>query len=173
MHPVSAGTLPEQAYLRRYLHDGAYSDCYRTDVALAVSQAGYVEAFYTSWLFKLERWLLARLVARPSTDAQARQLSEGTLDRFAAWSVERQDGAQLLLCDFRGRTRSWLMAAPVPGEPARTRLYFGSAVVPLLDPASGRRSMGWVFSALLGFHRLYSRALLKAAARRLVRGRAA
>jgi hypothetical protein len=36
-----------------------------------VSQAAYVEAFYTGTVFKLERLLVAGFVARPSTDAQA------------------------------------------------------------------------------------------------------
>lgn len=168
MPAVCAGRLPEQAFLRRFQHDGAYTDCYHTEVARQISQADYIEAFYTSWLFKIERWLLARLVARPSTDAQARQLSEGTLDRFAAWSVERQDAEQLLLCDFRGRTRSWLMALPTPGEPSRTRLYFGSAVVAVRDSA-GRSRLGFAFAVLLGFHKLYSRALLGCASRRITR----
>jgi hypothetical protein len=49
-----------------------------------------------------------------------------------------------------------------------TRLYFGSAVVPLHD-ASGRPHLGWVFRMLLGVHKGYSRRLLQAAARRLRR----
>ncbi|NJN00825.1 MAG: hypothetical protein HC793_04460 [Aquincola sp.] len=51
------------------------------------------------------------------------------------------------------------------GQP--TRLFFGSAVVPRVDAQSGRRRMGVVFHALLGFHKLYSRALLSAAVSRL------
>ena len=80
---------------------------------------------------------------------------------------------QLLLCAIDGRTRSWLMvsAADVSG---RTRLYFGSAVLPKPMPvnspsATGKPSLGFVFKALLGFHKLYSRALLSAAAARLTR----
>jgi hypothetical protein len=50
-----------------------------------------------------------------------------------------------------------------------TSLYFGSAVVPVRSPKTGRTRLGPVFSALLGFHKLYSRVLLRAARRRLYR----
>ena len=51
--------------------------------------------------------------------------------------------------------------------PARTQLFFGSAVVPQRYPSGARGSMGLVFTALLGFHKLYSRALLWSAGARL------
>lgn len=168
MSSVSPTALPPDALLGKYLRDGAYADCWVTEVARPVTHAEYVEAFYTSGVFKLERWLLAHLVGRPSTDAQARQLATGLVTSFAAWRVEARSANQLLLCDVQGRTRSWLMVAPTEGgTAARTRLYFGSAVVPALDARSGRASMGFAFRALLGFHRLYSRVLLRAASARL------
>jgi len=133
-----------------------------------VSHAEFVEAFYTGGLLKVERFLLRLFIARPSTDLQARQLAAGELNAFAAWRLEARAADQLLLCAIDGRTRPWLMvsAAEVPG---RTRLYFGSAVVPVVDASNGKSRMGPVFKALLGFHKLYSRALLSAAAARLVR----
>lgn len=167
--------LPHEALLRKYQHSGAYADCYVTQVAQHVCQAEYVEAFYTTPLFKLERLLLAWLVSKPSTDAQARQLASGTIDSFAAWSVEARREDQLLMCDFQGRTRSWLMVAPAEeGESAgSTRLYFGSAVVPARTPNAGTETpdLGWTFRLLLGFHKLYSRALLFSAKARLMRQR--
>jgi hypothetical protein len=162
--------LPPDALLAEYRESGAYADCYAVDVSLPVSQAAYVEAFYTSAVFKVERQLLAWFVARPSTDAQARELASGQRVSFAAWTVEGRDAHQLLLCDFQGRTRSWLMSAPVEvnGSPG-TRLYFGSAVVPVRDRRTGQTAMGWPFRALLGFHKLYSRVLMRAALSRLAR----
>ena len=56
-------------------------------------------------------------------------------------------------------------------ETKGTRLYFGSAVVPVMNAATGKSEMGFVFKALLGFHKLYSRALLSAAAARLARAK--
>jgi hypothetical protein len=159
--------LPDQALLRSYAREGVYADCYVTDVAGAVSHAEYVEAFYTTAVFKLERLLLAAFAARPSTDAQATALACGTLDTFAAWDVEARATNQLLR-DFRGRTRSWLMSAPAL-NPQRTRLFFGSAVVPVVDRRSGKARMGAAFRILLGFHKLYSRVLLRAAVSRLAR----
>lgn len=166
--------LPDVALLCRYREAGAYTDCYAIDVAGPVSQADYVEAFYTTWVFKLERRLLAWFVSKPSTDPQARALADGQTQAFAAWHVEDRTGNQLLMCDFQSRTRSWLMSVSLPFDATTvTRLHFGSAVVPATDPRSGRKAMGFVFRALLGFHKVYSRILLRAAVSRLRRVRAA
>jgi hypothetical protein len=170
--PIQAAALPENALLGRYTRGGAYTDCFTTEVLGSVSHAEYVEAFYTTAVFKLERLILAWLVSKPSSDAQATQLAAGDLDTFAAWSVEGRSVDQLLMCDFNRRTRSWLMVAPIQsGGAATTRLYFGSAIVPIVDKASGEARMGYVYRALLGFHKLYSRVLLRAACSRLSRSR--
>lgn len=164
--------MPDDALLGSYSREGAYTDCYATEVSGAVSQAQYVLAFYTTWVFKLERVILTWVVSRPSTDAQAKQLAEGSIDTFAAWHVEQRSTNQLLLCDFQGRTRSWLMVAPVvAGRDARTRLYFGSAVVPVRNPTTGISTLGRGFRALLGFHKMYSKVLLYSAKSRLERQR--
>lgn len=170
MPSIERRELPKSALLRRYVGGGAYTDCYVTEVARQVTHAEYVAAFYTTPVFKLERLILAWLVARPSTGAQVQALASGALDSFAAWSVEARADNQLLLSDFRGRTRSWLMVDKVEihGAPG-TRLYFGSAVVPVIDRKSGQSTLGFSFRALLGFHKLYSRMLLRAASRRLMR----
>lgn len=165
---IHACELPDDALLRRYRGSGAYADCYVTELARPVSQAEFVEAFYTTAVFKLERLLLAWFAARPSSDSQAAQLASGGLGSFAAWSVEARAPDQLLLSDFQGRTRSWLMSAPAPNG-RTTRLFFGSAVVPIVDRHSGATRMGATYRALLGFHKLYSRLLLRAAATRLAR----
>lgn len=173
MPTISPCDLPEGALLHSYRGQGAYADCYVTDVAWPVSQSEYVEAFYTTAVFKMERLLLRWLASRPSTDLQARQLARGELRSFAAWSVEEQTPDQLLLCDFAGRTRSWLMAVPLGNDDpsAGTRLYFGSAVVPVVSARSGQATLGLAFRSLLGFHKLYSRILLHAASSRLARRR--
>jgi hypothetical protein len=158
MVQVVQGALPDNAALARYSAIG-YTDCFCVDVPKDVSFEAYITAFYTSWLFKMERIVL-RLVKRPSTDLEVAELAVGTRTRFAAWDVEKREEQQILMCDMAGRTRSWLMVEP-SGD--GTRLYFGSAVVP--DKKSGK--MGWVFNALLGFHKVYSVQLLKAAVRNL------
>lgn len=167
MSSIQACALPEQALLIRYARSGACIDCYAAEVDASVSHAQYVEAFYTGSLFRLERLLLAWFVSRPSTDAEVQDLAAGTRGTFAAWRVEDRGTDQLLMCDLSGRTRSWLMVETAGA--GATRLFFGSAVVPLVDKASGQARMGWPFKALLGFHKLYSRALLHAARSRLAR----
>ncbi|HEY1076954.1 MAG TPA: hypothetical protein VGE51_09740 [Fontimonas sp.] len=163
---IRHGELPADALLRR--HARGYTDCYWVDVPRQVPFADYVEAFCTAGVFRIERRLLAWFVARPSTDAQARELALGTRDAFAAWTVEARLADQLLMADFSGRTRLWLMSAPDPARQA-TRLFLGSAVMPMVAGRSGAASMGFTFRALLGFHRLYSRILLRTAAERALR----
>lgn len=163
--------LPQNALLRKYRDSasaslaGSYTDCYSVSVAQPVALADFVCAFYTTPVFKLERLILKYLVARPSTDEQAKQLANGSIDTFAAWSVEERTDDQLLMCDFHSRTRSWFMVVPL--DEAETLLLFGSAVTPAQNRKTGQWELGTGFSALLGFHKLYSRVLLSSATRRL------
>jgi hypothetical protein len=161
--------VPKGSLLSRYQTDAGFADCYVTEVPGAISQAAYVEAFYTSPLFKVERTILKYCVAKPATDADARRLAAGAATTFSAWKVEGQSQSELLLADYSGRTRSWLMTSPAvePGRSPSTRLYFGSAVVPHRRAGTSQPNMGWPFHALLGFHRLYSRLLLRAASSRV------
>ena len=168
MFSIESCELPGEALLTSYSNSGAYTDCYRTDVPGTITNTQYVGAFYTTALFKLERAILAWLVSKPSTDREAEQLAQGSTNLFAAWQVESRAENQLLLSDFRGRTRSWLMALP-SGEDndPRTHLYFGSAVTRVADQKTGKMTLGTGFRALLGFHKIYSRLLLYSARLRL------
>lgn len=118
MFQVEPCELPQEALLRRYSnshdnsHDGdrSYADCFSIHLNQAVSLQQFVHAFYTTPLFRVERTILG-MIGRPSSDEQALSLSQGSADSFAAWSVEARSADQLLLCDFRERTRSWFMVA--------------------------------------------------------------
>ena len=172
MSLVKNSRLPEEALLRQYLRDGHYTDCYSIDIAQSVTHSQYVAAFYTTFLFRIERVILKWAVSKPSTDAEAVQLAEKQRSSFAAWVVEARNNDQLLLSDFQGRTRSWLMVEPMSQEQAPwTRLYFGSAVVRNRESESGQKSGTFGFSALLSLHRLYSVALLYSAKKRLERAK--
>jgi hypothetical protein len=179
--------MPATAFLRKYQEGSGFADCYVVQIDRVITQAGFVTAFYTTGLFKIERRLLHWLVNKPATDDDAQRLADGSAATFSAWQVEAQDPDQLLLADFTGRTRSWLMAVPsaqgrgsaaattsrnTPGTTSgttslTTSLYFGSAVLPLRSRTGEAADLGWSFHALLGFHKLYSRLLLAAACRRL------
>jgi len=171
MMTVTSCELPHGALLQSQQAAGAFTDCYCVELEAKVTQAAFVRAFYTTRLFRLERLVLAWLARKPSSDGQAGELAHGTRDDFAVWRVEQREPDQLLLVDQTGRTRSWLMtqAQETRTAPAATRLYFGSALVPRVDRRTGRRSYGPLFAPLLGFHKLYSRALLRAAASSLMR----
>jgi|SRR5690606_23622429 len=166
MPTIQTCSLPPQSLLSRYAGDGAFTDCRATQLARPVSQPAFVEALYLGALMRIERKLMGWFLARPSSSADVRELATGNAATFAAWHVEARTPNELLLQDVTGRTRSWLMSEAVPGG---TRLYFGSAVLPIVHPETGARRMGWVFQSLLGFHALYSRLLLASARSRLQR----
>lgn len=165
---IATAPLPDGALLQRYAMQGAFTDCYVTDVRVPVTVAQYVAAFYTTPVFRLERLILAWTLSRPSTDEDAARLADGQSDTFSAWRVEDRRDNQLLVADVQGRTRSWFMVAAGPAASrAAVRLYFGSAVLPVRDSTTGSRRMASGFRALRGFHHLYSQVLLFSARRRL------
>lgn len=160
-HPVAAVELPRGTLLDRYRLPGGHVDCYVREVPRAVSLPQFITAFYSSTAFGPERWLLGALLGKHASDQDIAQLAAGQTTRFAAWSVEARHEDQILLCDYQGKTRSWLMVLPVAGG---TRLHFGSAVVPAQRQGERR-----LFRALLWFHRWYSVQLLSGAASQLAR----
>jgi hypothetical protein len=162
MPNVQATLPPAGSLLQHYSASGAYTDCYAATVEGDVSLAAFMAAFYTTPVFKLERWLLARCLHLPSTDQEAQLLAQGSRTHFSAWTVECRESHQALLA--AGRTRSWLMVASGPAGTKTTTLFFGSAIVPY-----ERGRLGWQFHALLRFHKAYSRILLAAAIRHRAR----
>lgn len=138
---------------------GHYADCFEllhdNDIALAQ----FVTAFYAQWLFRAERVVLSALARAPSTDRDLAALASGTGTRFAVWTVRARTQDEVLLMQKGGHTYSWLQA----GAGA---LRFGSVVVPGVG-RGGQPNMSPVFSSLIKPHKLYSRALLAGAARRL------
>jgi hypothetical protein len=147
---VRVSEVPPQSLLGRCVTEGGYADSYVSDVPFAVTHAQFVRAFYTTRLFRIERLLLRLFLARPSTDAQVALLADGKASAFAAWTVESRADNEIVLA--AGRTRSWLMVAPDARD--RTRLSFGSAVMPRRSRPGGRADSDALFTALLGFHRI-------------------
>jgi len=167
---VETGDLPENSLLLRYRESGAFTDCYYVDIDRVVSQAEYIRAFYTTTPFKLERLILKWAVSRPSTDEDVDRLAEARSEEFAAWYVETRCDTQLLLSDYRDRTRSWLMTEPSGSAVGdSTRLYFGSAVVPIQEDKAEERRLENGSGVLLRFHKLYSEILLLSSKHRLLR----
>jgi hypothetical protein len=147
---------------------GFFADCYATELDAEVLFADYIAAFYSTGIFKVERLLLRIAAGSASTDQEAIQLGLGETNQFAIWRVAMRAENQLLM-ETKGRTRSWFMIEDLGHKDApKTRLLFGSIVAPISTAASGTPKMGWLFSALLGVHTLYSKALLNAARSRLL-----
>ena len=162
--------VPPQSLLAKYCLDGFYADSYRTELQGHISLPKFVFAFYTTWLFKVEQFILAYTLKRPSNDVQAKELTHGNRTEFAAWSVEGRSENELLMCDMLGRTRSWFMVTHTGAQGnIRTLLYFGSAVVPRSDSKTGKLSLGFIYRSLLGFHKIYSVLLLFFARQKLAR----
>lgn len=149
------------ALLQRYVEQACcYTDCFEATLPDTVALPAFITAFYTTWLFRLERAVLTLALRRRIRDSDVAALGSGDTDRFAAWTVEARQEEQILLCDIAGRTRSFLAVDSLAN--GGTRLFFGSAVVPL---SSGE--LGGAVRALTPLHRFYSRSLLKAACRKL------
>jgi len=155
---ITATTLPADAFLNRYAErDDCFTDCYRATLAEPVEFGTFICAFYDSWAFLPEKALLKLWTGRTPAAFDPLPLALGDTDSFAVWNVEARAPTQLLLSDEFGNTRSWLH---VDGS----NVYFGSAVVPRALGAD----LGPVFRALLGFHKFYSRILLRSAISRFL-----
>ncbi len=158
---IHRAALPPGALLIGQAKPDDYLDCFAVDLPVRLSLADYVSAFYTTWLFKLERVILT-MAGHPSTDEQAYSLARAERHAFAAWKLEARESDQMLMRDLTGATCSWLMVQPVAGG---TRLYFGSGVRARKRHADGTLKLPFGYRALMGLHVLYSRALLAAAAK--------
>jgi len=169
---IEAMPLPEQSKLDNcHKQPGdkipnVHTDCFSLTIRKKISIEEFVEAFYTSWLFKVERVILGFVVRKPSTDSQALELSTGHREQFSAWNLEYRDENQVVLADFMGKTKSWLMVQNREG--ASTRLFFGSAVMPRYNADGSLGKPSLFFSLLGGFHILYSRSILWVASRNLL-----
>ncbi|MCO7223524.1 hypothetical protein [Pleionea sp. CnH1-48] len=170
MSMVVQSECPGEALYDRYYNEWDYTDCFITEVTGEVSLEQFVEAFYTTYVFKMERVVLACLVFKFSSDRDVEQLVKGESDKFAAWTIEDRADDQLLMCDFQRKTRSWFKVEPYEEDGCqKTRLYFGTAVVADRKDKQGNPSIGKEFNFFIGFHVLYSRVLLSAARNRLVK----
>ena len=159
---IKLDSLPELFLLVKY-EEKHYTDCFCIEIEKKLSFQEYVEAFYTTPLFKVERFIL-RFIGKPSSDLIAKQLAQDQTNKFAAWTVEQRTENQLLLCDFMQKTRSCLMTESKNGK---TKLYFGSAVIFELSKKNNTLKEPLGFSLLSWFHLIYSKALLRAAFKRL------
>lgn len=164
MRPTDRPVPPDSLLDRLAQARSAYADAYTVSLPGRVPLAGFVEAFYTTRLFRVERALLA-LLGKPSSDTMARAVARGEGARIAVWTVEARTAHELLMHEDSGITRSWFMAEALAD--GGTVLWFGSALIPRRHGPAGEPRFGVWFRALLGFHRAYSRALLAAAVRRL------
>src|ERR1700685_1043210 len=177
MFSVEREALAEDSLLRTYRGGtrperwGRYGDCFSLIAEQRVSLTDFVFAFYTSPVFRIERFLLGALAGAASSDTQARAVADGSAVSFALWYVGERTATQLLMCDRYERTRSWFRVLASDG--GGTLLQFGSAVAAGgRDRGTGAAAKGGGFRLLLRFHVLYSRLLLNGARNALNRTRA-
>ena len=168
MFSIKKCAIPETGLLQKYTNTtGCYTDCFTTDVPAFVSFDDFATSFFSSPIFKLERFLIKLTLGKPTTEQDVKDFVSGKSNDFAVWQVEERSENQLLLAVGKGQIRTWLMVehvkADTDGTIKQTNLYFGSAVL----PKDQNGSMGMMFHALLGFHVLYSKILLWQAQRGL------
>lgn len=163
-------TLPEGSLLERYLTcEGCYTDCFSIEVNGPTNLAAYIDAFFDSWVFRIERRVLTLIGKGPATKHDVAALATGDAERFAAWTVTGRDDTQLLMTVPDTPIRTWLRVLPDTHRSHGVRLYFGSALVPPTPKDGAPARLPPVFRCTMGFHRLYSQVLLDAAARRFGR----
>jgi hypothetical protein len=173
MLAISRAAVPADSLLRTYRGGphperwDNYVDCFCVGVSAQVSLADFVWAFYTSPVFRIERWILRLTIGAPSTDADAKAVAVGTANTFAAWYVGDRTNDQLLMCDRYEATRSWFRVAPL--DDGGTLLQFGSGVATRAKANDDGMTISGGFRFLMGFHVLYSRLLLWQASRRVTR----
>ncbi|MGC1506436.1 MAG: hypothetical protein WA782_20150 [Sulfitobacter sp.] len=161
---VRACDLPEGALLAAYVaREGTYTDCFEVAVGAEAALPAFVTAFYTTWLFRLERAVLSVALRKRIRDSDVAALADGRAECFAVWTVEARGTGQILLCDITGATRSYL--AVTAYADGMTRLIFGSAVL-----GRNKGKLPLLVRVTTPLHRFYSKALLQLAARRLGRG---
>jgi hypothetical protein len=171
--PVTQQSVPVDSLLNTYRggpHPERWvsqGDCFSLTVDRVVTLKEFVVAFYTSPVFRVERLILLILAGAPATDSDVRSVADGSGTLFAIWRVGERTTTQLLMCDRFEKTRSWFQVVPM--ESGATELRFGSAVAVSRNRATGAMSMRWRFRWLMGFHVLYSRILLNAAWRKLLK----
>jgi hypothetical protein len=164
MTHVSPSPLPPGALLQRYADSGDFVDCFTCTLAKDITLTRYIEAFFSSPAFWAERQGLKLMNFHPSDRNQVTALAHGGTAQFSAWHVEERTSSQLLLCDVKAQTRSWLMVDPL--KEGSTQLYFGSAIIKQSgSDASPKMPLG--FRILMSFHDVYSRTLLKSAVKGL------
>ncbi|MEL7090808.1 MAG: hypothetical protein AAFN94_03645 [Pseudomonadota bacterium] len=152
--PVPPGTFLADFAAR----EGHYTDCF-TAPGKTATLPQFITAFYTQPLFRAERLVLRAAAGARSSDDGVRALASGEVNEFAIWKVHSRSDTEILLEDIQSnRTLSWLSTAG--------GLQFGSVVRPVRNKR-GQLVLGPVFDALMTAHRLYSRALLAGAARRV------
>jgi len=153
-------TVMPNSLLASYAENG-YADSYCTELPGHISMEDYVFSFYTTALFKLERFILTWTVLKSSTDLQAKELINGKTDKFAAWTIEARKDNELLMCDMLKQTRSWFMVNHTGTSDApRTQLYFGTGIALTTRGKIVKTSIGLFFILMLPFHKLYSVFLL-------------
>lgn len=152
--------VPRDGLLQAYVSQGAtYTDCFEVMSPHAIALPEFIEAFYTTWLFRMERAVLSVLLRSRVRDSDVVALAQGG-NSFAVWQVEARSETQILLREQSGHTRSYLAVSGKEG--GATRLIFGSAVV-----AEEGKPLGTFVRMLIPLHRFYSKCLIRLAERKL------
>jgi len=163
MFRVRKSDIPDDALIGAYQNKPKTRiDCYRIFINEPVNLEEFIGRFYRGHLFRIERFLIGKIVGHPSSEAQLADLLSGTSTTFSAWTQSARNENQLIMCDYQDRTCSWFMIEP---QDSGTNLYFGT----ILKLTNYFNRLEWlskpIFTLCLPAHGIYSRLLLGAAAK--------
>ncbi|WP_299989607.1 hypothetical protein [uncultured Ruegeria sp.] len=168
MRQVEEHSIPEGSLLHQFAkRPGYHADAFVAHVGFVPSQSEYIMAMFDSPVFRIERALLALAAFKPSFAKDVAALALVENDQIACWKTVQRTQQELQMKVEKGRVRTWLMVEPAQG--GASKLWFGSAIVPKPAQTGKAGGIGFVFRTLMGFHKLYSRVLLRAAIRGLKR----
>lgn len=163
MIDITKIAIPPDCLLKTYDDiPHAYADAYQTQIQGKIKLSDFIIAFFDSPIFKAERVLITLTTISPTFKKDVLDLAEGNTNKFAMWELEQRGENELLLKVRQGRIRTWLAVIP---QAHSTKLLFGSAVL----PKSENGDIGWIFRKLTVFHEIYSKILLKSAAKRVLK----
>jgi len=167
MPRADKSAIPTHSFMQPFTEiEGCSADAFKSSVEFPVALEEFIQAFFGSTAFQMERTLL-KIMGKPYVSpADIKALAAGQQAQFAIWQVKERSDHEIMLKVGDGPIRSWLMV--LPEQNGKTSLYFGSAVLPQGKTKNGTPQIGFLFRTLIGFHNFYSRLLLNSAIKKLI-----
>ncbi|MTI09151.1 hypothetical protein [Curvivirga aplysinae] len=168
MTEVKETAIPLNSFMNFYHESpGHHADAFVGQIDGIVTLEDYILAFFDSPIFRIERSILSLFLLRRIKQSEIKELASGRSQQFALWKTKKRNEEELLLEVGDSQIRTWFHTEQEQSN--KTKLYFGSAIVPDTTSKNAKEGIGFTFRFFMGFHKLYSRILLQSALKKLKR----